>query len=178
MAEINRTMKEMWQRVYRGRDIDYIAIRSDTEEPDPEDGQGLAPAGRAVKSYNYRVVMVNGDVEMEMRGRCSTGQRVLSSLIIRLALADSFCVNCSILALDEPTTNLDSANIRGLAEALAALIESRRRNARFQLILITHDEAFVSHLSQLQVCDWYYHIKKGDDGCSKVERRDIRLLQG
>ena len=119
-------------------------------------------------------------------GRCSAGQRVLCSLIIRLALADSFCVNCGclkwsplephasrgvsecerrngdhlavplieqrsgcysdiasacgspvrllqpccardaclrggVLALDEPTTNLDAANIRGLAEARAHL---------------------------------------------------------
>lgn len=32
-------------------------------------------------------------------GRCSAGQRVLCSLIIRLALADSFCVNCYQFAL-------------------------------------------------------------------------------
>ena len=31
---------------------------------------------------------------------------VLASLIIRLALAETFCLNCGILALDEPTTNL------------------------------------------------------------------------
>jgi DNA repair protein RAD50 len=31
--------------------------------------------------------MVNGGVEMEMRGRCSAGQKVLACLIIRLALA-------------------------------------------------------------------------------------------
>lgn len=31
--------------------------------------------------------MVNGGVEMDMRGRCSAGQKVLACLIIRLALA-------------------------------------------------------------------------------------------
>lgn len=109
MAEINRAVKELWQKVYRGRDIDYIAVRSDTDEA--EDGSGSAAGhieaavGRAVRNYNYRVVMVCGDAEMDMRGRCSAGQRVLSSLIIRLALADSFCVSCGILALDEPSTN-------------------------------------------------------------------------
>ena len=70
-----------------------------------------------------------------------------------------------VLALDEPTTNLDSANVRGLAEALpirveipldttawtlrqalANLIEARRAQARFQLVLITHDEAGQSPL--------------------------------
>eukprot|EP00931_Biecheleriopsis_adriatica_P053402 TRINITY_DN31239_c0_g2_i1.p1 TRINITY_DN31239_c0_g2~~TRINITY_DN31239_c0_g2_i1.p1 ORF type:complete len:1325 (-),score=377.28 TRINITY_DN31239_c0_g2_i1:18-3992(-) len=180
MAEINKTIKELWQKVYRGRDIDYVAIRSDSEEG-PADEAGIAPqdsaaSGRALRSYNYRVVMVCGDAEMDMRGRCSAGQRVLCSLIIRLALADSFCVNCGVLALDEPTTNLDGANIRGLAEALASLIEARRQSSRFQLLLITHDEVFVNHLSQMQVADWYYNIRKDEKGCSKIERRQIQLL--
>lgn len=179
MAEINKTIKELWQRVYRGRDIDYIAIRSDTEEgTDAGGGQQEEVVSKTLRSYNYRVVMACGDVEMDMRGRCSAGQRVLASLIIRLALADSFCVSCGVLALDEPTTNLDAANIRGLAEALAGLIEARRQQSRFQLILITHDEVFVDHLSQLQVCDWYYHIQKDEQGSSKIERRDMRLLTG
>lgn len=34
--------------------------------------------------------------------------QVLACLVIRLALAETFCLNCGILALDEPTTNLDA----------------------------------------------------------------------
>jgi len=178
MNEINKTIRELWMKVYKGRDIDYIAIRSDAEDT-PEDGSAPAVAEiKSVRSYNYRVCMVCGEAEMEMRGRCSAGQRVLASLIIRLALAETFCVNCGILALDEPTTNLDAANIRGLAEALAGIIEARRRYEYFQLILITHDEAFVNQLCRLQVSDWFYHIHKDDNGCSKIERRDIRMLTG
>ena len=45
--------------------------------------------------------------------------QVLASLIIRLALAETFCLSCGILALDEPTTNLDVENIESLALALA-----------------------------------------------------------
>ena len=40
-----------------------------------------------VLSVLGRVVMVNGGVEMDMRGRCSAGQKVLACLVIRLALA-------------------------------------------------------------------------------------------
>lgn len=75
-------------------------------------------------------------------------------------------------------------------EALAALIEARRAQSRFQLVLITHDEAchmcdlscsshaqcvqmcldvpsaffqaFVNRLAQLQVCDWFYRIHKDE----------------
>lgn len=56
--------------------------------------------------------MVNSGVELDMRGRCSAGQKVLACLIIRLALAETFCLNCGILALDEPTTNLDAGKGR------------------------------------------------------------------
>merc|ERR1719420_127586 len=136
----------------------------------------MIEGGRSVRSYNYRVVMVCGDAEMDMRGRCSAGQRVLAALIIRLALAETFCINCGILALDEPTTNLDSANVRGLAEALAELIESRRDHKNFQLMLITHDEAFVDSLARLQVCDWYWQLRKSETGNSTVERREMASL--
>lgn len=63
--------------------------------------------------------MIKDGMEMDIRGRCSAGQKVLACLIIRLALSETFCLNCGILALDEPTTNLDRENIEGLAHALA-----------------------------------------------------------
>lgn len=42
-----------------------------------------------------------------MKERCRAEHKVLASIIIRLALAEAFTMNCGILALDEPTTNLD-----------------------------------------------------------------------
>ena len=68
--------------------------------------------------------MVKGNTALDMRGRCSAGQKVLASIIIRLALAETFCLNCGLLALDEPTTNLDKQNIEGLAHTLADIIKS------------------------------------------------------
>lgn len=121
----------MWLLVYQGKDIDAIEIES---------GSDLADTTTKVRSYNYRVVMKKGDVPLDMRGRCSAGQKVLAAIVIRLALAETFCLNCGILALDEPTTNLDDANKLGLATALARLIISRSKQQNFQLICITHDE--------------------------------------
>ncbi|CAH1453713.1 unnamed protein product [Lactuca virosa] len=95
----------LWKQTCRGQDIDYISIRLDAE------------CG-ATRSYSYEVVMQVGDLELEMRGRCSAGQKVLASLIIRLALAETFCLNCGILPLDEPATNLDVPNAESLAAPL------------------------------------------------------------
>jgi len=59
---------------------------------------------------------------MDMRGRCSAGQKMLASIIIRLALSDSFGQNCGILALDEPTNALDVDNIDALAGSLVECV--------------------------------------------------------
>lgn len=88
-------MKELWLLTYKGEDISSIEIVS-----------GQDTDSKAAKSYNYRVVMSKGSSSIDMRGRCSAGQRVLASIVIRLALAETFGVNCGCIALDEPTVNL------------------------------------------------------------------------
>lgn len=103
IAEINGIIRELWTNTYQGNDIDTIEIRSDLDE---EAATAASGAALKARSYNYRVVMMKGDAELDMRGRCSAGQKVLASIVIRLALAECFCVNTGILALDEPTTNL------------------------------------------------------------------------
>jgi DNA repair protein RAD50 len=122
MKEINKTLSDFWKMTYKGNDIDTIEIKSDVEK-----GQNLR-----IRSFNYRIVIKTfDDTELDMRGRCSAGQKVLSSIIIRLSLAETFCSNCGILALDEPTTNLDAENIEGLANALIEIIESRKKQDSF-----------------------------------------------
>lgn len=160
MEEINKIIKELWQQTYRGQDIDYIAIRSDAE-------------GAGTRSYSYRVVMQSGDAELEMRGRCSAGQKVLASLIIRLALAETFCLSCGILALDEPTTNLDGRNAESLAAALLRIMEDRKGQENFQLIIITHDERFAQLIGQRQHAERYYRISKDDHQHSIIEAQEI-----
>ena len=108
------------------QDIDSIQIRSDLDAAEGSEAVAAPKAGgKSSRSYNYRVVMAKGESELDMRGRCSAGQKVLASIVIRLALAESFTGTSGLLALDEPTTNLDDANKRGLARSLAKLIDSR-----------------------------------------------------
>jgi len=137
ISDINKIIRELWTLTYKGEDISNIEIQS-----------GQDSASRANRSYNYRIVMYKGATQMDMRGRCSAGQRVLASIVIRLALAETFCLNCGVLALDEPTTNLDYENKRGLAIAMAQIIAARATQANFQLVVITHDEDFVTMMKQ------------------------------
>lgn len=145
IREINKIIRELWQQIYQGQDIDNIEIESGSDLGDGKDDgfAAAASSSSSSRSYNYRVVMRKGDLPLDMRGRCSAGQRVLAAIVIRLALAETFCVNCGILALDEPTTNLDDANKAGLAHALARLIVSRSAQQNFQLMCITHDEVLI-----------------------------------
>jgi len=160
--EINKIIKELWTLTYKGEDITNIQLTSDQEK-----------GSKATRSYNYRVVMTKGTTELDMRGRCSAGQRVLASIVIRLALAETFCLNCGVMALDEPTTNLDYANKQGLVIALAKIIASRSTQENFQLLIITHDEDFVSMMknelsthTQFNMPEQYYQVSReeGSDG--------------
>lgn len=144
MEEINRIIDELWKRTYSGTDVDTIMIKSD-----------MNTQIKGNRSYNYRVVMMKEDVELDMRGRCSAGQKVLASIIIRLALAECFGVGCGMIALDEPTTNLDEENIESLAKALNSIIHLRMSQKNFQLIVITHDEHFLRHMNATEFCDHF-----------------------
>nr|XP_033326089.1 DNA repair protein RAD50-like [Megalopta genalis]XP_033326090.1 DNA repair protein RAD50-like [Megalopta genalis] len=115
MASVNRIMKRLWKLVYTGSDTTSIEIRTDATKS----------VGGAKRSYTYKLIQTKHGHEIDMRGRCSAGQRVLASIIIRLALAETFCKDCGILALDEPTTNLDQENADSLADALATVVKLR-----------------------------------------------------
>uniref|UniRef100_A0A673A5P9 Zinc-hook domain-containing protein n=1 Tax=Sphaeramia orbicularis TaxID=375764 RepID=A0A673A5P9_9TELE len=168
MDEINKIIRDLWRSTYRGQDIEYVEIRSDMDEN--------SSAGVKRRVYNYRVVMVKGDTALDMRGRCSAGQKVLASLIIRLALAETFCLNCGILALDEPTTNLDRENIESLAHALVEIIKSRSGQRNFQLLIITHDEDFVELLGRSSYIEHFYRIRKNQDQNSEITKCSISSL--
>ncbi|KAK4051618.1 DNA repair protein rad50 [Microbotryomycetes sp. JL201] len=168
MAEINDTIADLWTKTYQGTDIDKIMIKSDAE----------GKISGTKTSYNYRarlqVVMFKDTTEMDMRGRCSAGQKVLASIIIRLALAESFGVNCGVMALDEPTTNLDQDNIEALGRSLSDIIKERRAQSNFQLIVITHDENLLNQLGQTGALDKYFRVSRGDGGqVSKIERQRL-----
>jgi DNA repair protein RAD50 len=114
--------------VYHGEDIGLIEVHASFDED-----------SKRRKSYSYSIMMERaGGKKMEMKGRCSMGQKVLASIVIRLALAEVFAHSARILALDEPTTNLDREHIVNLAHQLGRLVELNE-GKNLQLIIISHD---------------------------------------
>ncbi|KAI3378089.1 hypothetical protein SNEBB_008227, partial [Seison nebaliae] len=179
MRTINETLRELWNKTYRGNDIERIEIRFedddiDLSKLDAEDQLLMSGASKTKRSYSYRVVMVSSKgIDVDMRGRCSAGQRVLACILIRLAIVHAFCSNCFIMTLDEPTTNLDTENIAGLAESLRELIDWRRKKSNFQMIIITHDEDFLDIFCQKGIINGYYRISKTMEGTSQISRKIV-----
>ncbi|XP_071846684.1 DNA repair protein RAD50.L-like [Apostichopus japonicus] len=164
LLEVNEEIKRLWVKTYQGNDIDSINIEADVDKGD----------GR--RAYNYRVEMVKGKKRMNMRERCSMGQKVLASLIIRIALARIFGGSCGVLALDEPTTNLDEPNVRALATALKSIITECASQSNFQLVIISHNETFVDILAR-DYGKHCYRVTRDQHKHSVVMKYDTEFLQ-
>lgn len=165
MDEINRILRELWMLTYKGTDIDGIEIKCEVS------------THNKARSYNYRVVMYKRSLELDMRGRCSAGQKVLASILIRLALAECFGTNCGMIALDEPTTNLDAENAESLAHALNNIVALRKNQKNFQLIVITHDEKFLGHIDGDRFTDNFYRIERDQNQHSVIKSLPIHLMR-
>ncbi|GMM28402.1 MRX complex DNA-binding subunit [Martiniozyma asiatica (nom. inval.)] len=164
MNKINSIIDDLWHKTYCGNDIQRIRIKFD-----PVQGKNTKN-----RSYNYRVVMIKNGTELDMRGRCSAGQKVLASIIIRIALAECFGTNFGMIALDEPTTNLDEENIEALGRALNTIINERRQQSNFQLIVITHDEKFLRKLDANEFANEYWKVERNDRMNSTITRVPLR----
>ncbi|KAK9503124.1 hypothetical protein O3M35_011757 [Rhynocoris fuscipes] len=161
MEHINTTIRELWRQIYSGNDIDTIEIKTEQEASVAVDKR---------RAFKYRVVQVKNGTEIDMRSRCSAGQKVLACIIIRIALAETFSSKCGVLALDEPTTNLDHKNIVNLSHALKQIVRTQSMRKNFQLIIITHDQDFLNILTQDSELECYYKLERNQDGLSQVSK--------
>ena len=153
-------MDHLWMKTYRGNYIETLKIKS----------------GVGKDNKDYKVSMKKDGVWLDMRERCSAGQKVLASLIIRLAMADAFCTDCGVLALDEPTAHLDAANMNSLAKSLIDIIRDRQDQSNFQLIVITHSENFVEQLGRSEYVDEFYKVERNTNGHSVVNKCRVDQL--
>lgn len=87
------------------------------------------------------------------------------------------------MVLDEPSVNLDDNNKRGLAIAMAQIIADRSKQNNFQLVLITHDDTFISMMKDelssqtgFSMPENYFHVRREQASdhkfYSKIDRCD------
>jgi len=92
MDQINKIISDIWKEVYHEKDIASIQIETFISED-----------SKKRRNYHYSIVMYKAgpeNIKLEMRGRCSMGQKVLASLVIRMALAEVFASSARFMALD------------------------------------------------------------------------------
>ncbi|EJW03151.1 hypothetical protein EDEG_02456 [Edhazardia aedis USNM 41457] len=151
MLEVNSKLKDLWVNTYQGNDIDYIQIDTDINE----------------KTLNYTLVLVKNNTKLDMKGRSSAGQKMLACILVRIALCDVFSNDFRVLALDEPTTNLDNNNV----EALAITINNVIKKCNLQFVLITHDFRFAKMIDNSE--ETVYHVIRDENGDSCIFKKSI-----
>lgn len=82
MATVNRIMKKLWKHVYKGTDTSSIQIRTE-----PTEG-----VGSNRRSYNYKLIQTKHGCEMDMKGRCSAGQRVINIKKLVRMIRETHCI--------------------------------------------------------------------------------------
>ncbi|CAG8553947.1 18516_t:CDS:2 [Dentiscutata erythropus] len=100
------------------------------------------------------------------------GQKTLASIIIRLALVETFCINYGVFVLDESTTNLDEGNIENLVAGLRGILESRRGQSNFHLIVITHYVNFSRMIGKLNILISLSKFRRESNGYRKSPESD------
>jgi DNA repair protein RAD50 len=114
IKRINDYINRIWQYTYDSKDIleVYIELSDD----------GKKNTLKKNFSYKLKGKFFQGRLT-ELKGRCSAGQKMMISIVVRLALAEAFCGRCKFISLDEPTTNLDKKNADRLAGFLRSFLE-------------------------------------------------------
>ncbi|XP_036147939.1 DNA repair protein RAD50-like isoform X2 [Monomorium pharaonis] len=161
MSTVNKIIKKLWKHIYKGTDITSIEICTELKKGERSNR----------RNYNYKLVQTRHDgCKKDMKKHCSAGQEALASIIIRLALAETFCKNFGIFVLDEPTTNLDEENANNLADMLTKIVELRSRYQKnFQLIITSHNKKFLQKLADLNNHKQFYELYRKQNGMITVK---------
>ncbi|KAF7703826.1 DNA repair protein RAD50 [Cucumispora dikerogammari] len=176
IAEINESLRILWENTCDS-DIDYIEVRLDFEKTyyyklvmhkknTISETNNLQKTKISAHSQKFQVCEnefqpdIITNTPMDMRGRCSAGQAMITSILFRLALCENFIHHPTVFALDEPTTNLDDENVEALGATFKVLLDSFKSH---QFVIITHDERFMSMINSGEP---YYSLERGNGECN------------
>lgn len=157
IVKINEVLRARWRQIYQGGDVDTIELVDEEIKK-----------GKDKRTFNYYIAMRKKGLRMKMREKSSAGQKALASIILRMTLAELFVKDFAFITLDEPTANLDLANVQSLAKAIGTYVKRRtKKGANIQWIIITHDENLLRALD-VECSPFYYRVQMDQDGCSKI----------
>ncbi|CAL5996137.1 RAD50_DNA repair protein [Hexamita inflata] len=90
------------------------------------------------------VKTARGETLRSVRTGVSSGQRVMISILLRIAFSKAFQTNLRCMCLDEPTNFLDQQNAESLSQMLGDFVADP--NNHLQIILVTHSADFKNGL--------------------------------
>ena len=67
MNTVNNLMSKLWGLVYKGQDTTSIQIHAHAT---------TSGGAEKKRQFNYKLIQIKHGIEMDMRGRCSAGQKV------------------------------------------------------------------------------------------------------
>lgn len=85
MSTVNKIMGKLWKHVYKGTDTSSIEICTEPTE-----------VSNNRRSYNYKLIQTKHGCKMDMKGRCSAGQKVnwyLRRAIRARVISKRHCIN-------------------------------------------------------------------------------------
>ncbi|RZR82108.1 hypothetical protein BHM03_00008483 [Ensete ventricosum] len=128
-----------------------------------DDDLVLLSEENAQVDLDEKVLMQTGDAELEMRGRCSAGQKVKFCLVyskhrnsLKVIWHDECCRS------DESLWKFRVWLMLLIHECTLRIMEDRKGQENFQLIVITHDERFAQLIGQRQHAEKYYRVTKDE----------------
>lgn len=130
------------------RDVSYVHLRKLTEVINRTLEPFESPfVVEAQEDLSFLARFSDG-VRVQHHQRLSVGQRAVLAICARIALNSRFVGQLGVLALDEPTADLDEHNQEALPVALVKLKElCRARN--LQIFFVTHAERLVDLFDQV-----------------------------
>jgi DNA adenine methylase len=97
------------------------------------------------------------EIKLEMKGRCSMGQKVLASLVIRMALAEIFAPNVSVEA---PNYELAAKYVYVVTQVFSG---SKPEKSSFIDLKGNYRSKYLSFRDKLSKPDWVEHFLKITD---------------
>ncbi|TNJ26789.1 putative RAD50 DNA repair protein [Giardia muris] len=161
LAAVNTRLQALWTQCYSGANKETCDIQRVCLEPCKNEKNSVE-----VRAYYNGPA---GIFSQPLRDTGSSGQKVMLSILLRIAISQVFNTRLSFIVLDEPTNYLDELNAMNLADMLATYVQSVQP---LQLVVITHSYEFAERLkAHAGTVDAYHYVVRLTADGSVVQKQ-------